>query len=107
MKRFKTLELAVEFYSLAIEQEVSGPLKDQLQRAAASISLNLSEGNAKGSAKDKRNFFHIAYGSLRECQTIFRLAKVDNKDVLEKSDRLGASLYKLVNSDLKDSPSWR
>jgi len=107
MKSFRTLDLAVEFYDQAVQLEVAGHLKDQLHRAASSIPLNLSEGNAKGSARDKRNFFYMAYGSLRECQTIFKLLKVCDQDLLNTADRLGASLYKLVNSDLKDSPNWR
>ena len=103
MKTFKTLDLAIEFYELAMEVEATGHLKDQLNRASSSISLNLSEGNAKGSAKDKRNFFRTAYGSLRECQTIFKLLKVEDEKVLSKSDHLAASLYKLDNSSIKDS----
>lgn len=107
MQTFKTLDLAVEFYDQAVKLDIVGHLRDQLHRAAASIPLNLSEGNAKGSAKGKRNFFHMAYGSLRECQVIFRLLKVEDVTVLKTADQLGASLYKLVNSDLKDSPSWK
>jgi four helix bundle protein len=82
-------------------------LKEQLQRAASSIALNLSEGNVRGSAKEKRNFFHMAFGSLRECQTIFKLMELQDKQLIAKADALGASLYKLVNSKLKDSPNWR
>jgi len=107
MKTFRTLDLAVEFSQLACELEIRGHLKEQLQRAASSIALNLSEGNAKGSAKEKRNFFHIAYGSLRECQTIFKLLNVSDKELLSKADALGACLYRLVNSELKDSPNWK
>ena len=107
MKKFRTLDLAVEFYELTLKLEVSGNLKDQLHRAAASISLNLSEGNARGSANDKRNFFHIAYGSLRECQTILKLLKINDAEISQKADRLGANLYRLVNSEIKDSPKWR
>jgi four helix bundle protein len=107
MKTFRTLDLAVEFYDVASQLEIAGHLKDQLHRAASSISLNLAEGNAKGSAKDKRNFFHMAYGSFRECQTIFRLLKVENPEILKSADVLGANLYKLINSDIKDSPNWR
>jgi four helix bundle protein len=107
MTNFKTLDLAIEFYDQVLPIKASGNLKDQLLRAASSISLNLSEGNAKGSAKDKRHFFQVAYGSLRECQTIFRLLKVEDGKTLKMADQLGASLYKLINSRLKDSPNWR
>lgn len=107
MKTFKTLDLAVEFYEQVLEIKVSGNLKDQLHRAASSIALNLSEGNAKGSMNDKRNFFQTAYGSLRECQTIFRLLKVTATPAVNTADRLGAYLYRLVNSDIKNSPNFR
>lgn len=106
MKTFRTLELAIEFYGQVTKVTISGNLRDQLLRAASSISLNLSEGNAKSSAKDKRYFFQTAYGSLRECQTIFRLLKVENAELHAKADHLGACLYKLVNSDIKNSPNW-
>jgi four helix bundle protein len=107
MKTFKTLDLAIEFSRAACQIKFKGHLKEQLQRAASSIALNLSEGNAKGSAKEKRNFFHTAYGSLRECQTIFKLMDFDDENLLKQADALGACLYKLVNSDLKDSPNWK
>lgn len=107
MKSFKTLELAIQFYDQAQKIKVAGNLKDQLHRAASSIALNLSEGNAKASINDKRNFFQTAYGSLRECQTILKLLKVTDSDANKTADQLGAYLYKLVNSDIKNSPNFR
>ncbi len=107
MKPFRTLDLAVEFFELVERVEVKGCLKDQLHRAASSIPLNLAEGNAKGTAKDKRRFFETAYGSLRECQTIFKIIKTSDAIVLAKADHLGACLYKLVNSEIKESPFHR
>lgn len=101
MKEFRTLELAIEFYQAIEKLKVAGHLRDQLIRAASSISLNLSEGNAKGSINEKRHFFQTAYGSLRECQTIFRLLKVESPECVQQADRLGACLYKLVNSHIK------
>jgi four helix bundle protein len=107
MAQFKTLNLGIEFFELVSTLEISGHLKDQLHRAASSIPLNLSEGNAKASAKEKRHFFQTAYASLRECQTIFKLLKIADGEVMVVADKLGASLYKLINSQLKDSPNWR
>lgn len=107
MKTFRTLDLAIEFSQAACELKFKGHLKEQLQRAATSIALNLSEGNAKGSAKEKRNFFHTAYGSLRECQTIFKLMNLKDERLSKQADALGACLYKLVNSNLRDSPNWK
>ena len=107
MKSFRTFDLAIEFGQLVGSIHLKGHLNDQLQRAASSIALNLAEGNAKGSAKEKRSFFHTALGSLRECQAIFKLAKVEDTVLLGTADALGANLYKLVNSELKNSPSWQ
>ena len=45
----------------------SGDVKDQLNRAAESVALNIAEGNGKYSAKDRCRFFDIAHGSALEC----------------------------------------
>jgi four helix bundle protein len=44
-----------------------GDVKDQLDRAATSIPLNIAEGNGKFSPKDRCRFFDIAHGSALEC----------------------------------------
>lgn len=101
MKNFRTLELAIEFYSKVEELEVTGPLRDQLIRAASSISLNLTEGNAKPSEKEKRRYYQTAYASLQECKTVFRLLKLENAEMFDLADKLGAYSYNLLKSDLK------
>jgi four helix bundle protein len=45
----------------------AGDVKDQLDRASTSISLNIAEGNGKYSAKDRGRFLDTAYGSALEC----------------------------------------
>jgi four helix bundle protein len=104
-KPFRTLDLAVEFYELTQKLRIPKHLKDQLDRAAASISLNLSEGNAKFSYKDKARIYQIAYGSFRECQTIFKLADVRDKKLLDLTKHLGSSLYRLIEATLKRTES--
>jgi len=101
MKIFRTLELAIEFYEKAEELKVKGHLRDQLERAASSISLNLSEGNAKRTEKEKKRYYHTAYASCQECKTILRLAKIKDKEILEMADHLGASLYKLISAKIQ------
>ncbi|MCB0350099.1 MAG: four helix bundle protein [Bdellovibrionales bacterium] len=101
MKTFRTLELAIEFYELSEQLELVGNLKDQLTRAASSIALNLSEGNAKRTVPEKKRYYHTAYASCQECKTILRLAKIAESEINQVVDRLGASLYKLLQSEIK------
>ncbi len=105
MKIFRTLDLAVEFYHLSQKIEVPAHLREQLNRAAASVSLNLAEGNAKFSYKDKARIYQIAYGSFRECQAIFRLTEVQDIDILAKTKHLGSSLFRLIEKTIELSKS--
>jgi four helix bundle protein len=45
----------------------AGDVKDQLDRASTSIPLNIAEGNAKYSLKERGRYFEIASGSALEC----------------------------------------
>jgi four helix bundle protein len=100
MSTFRTLELAIQFYDSSENLSIKGNLRDQLLRAAASIALNLSEGNAKPSIKEKKRYYQTAYTSCQECKTILRLAKNPESKVDQMVDHLGASIYKLFNSKL-------
>jgi four helix bundle protein len=53
--------------SLLEEAGRVGDVKDQLDRASTSITLNVAEGNGKYNAKDRCRFFDIAHGSALEC----------------------------------------
>lgn len=101
MKKFRTLELSVEFYELSEKSDLKGNLREQLLRAASSISLNLAEGNAKRTVPEKKRFYQIAYASNQESKTILRLAKISDSKINQVADHLGASLYKLLQSDIK------
>jgi four helix bundle protein len=50
-------------------------LVDQLRRASLSISLNIAEGNGRWHAKDRKNFFWIARGSVFECVPLVELCR--------------------------------
>jgi four helix bundle protein len=101
MKTFRTLELAVKFYEKVEGTKVSGHLRDQLLRSASSVALNLSEGNAKPSAKEKKRFYQMAYASIQECKTTFLLLKFEDKEIIDLADKIGAYTYNLLQSDLK------
>jgi len=98
MKKFFTLGLAVEFYQSSKNFKFPPHLKSQYLRACSSIALNLSEGSAKPTVADRRKFYFIALGSLRECQAILRLHEQVEVSINKKADFLGAYLYKLCQS---------
>jgi four helix bundle protein len=103
MKKFRTLDLSIEFYQLTQKIKVPSHLRDQLDRAASSITLNLAEGNAKFSYKDKSRIYQIAYGSLRECQAVFLLTNTTDEKLQAVSKHLGSSLYRLIESTMEKS----
>lgn len=100
MKTFRTLDLAIQFHDQVTRIAATGHMKDQLFRACSSIALNLSEGNAKPSVKEKKRFYQIAYASLKETQTILRLMSLQDQPISNMADHLGASLFKLLQSDI-------
>ena len=97
MKTFRTYELAKNFYkecqSTPALKGLKGSMKDQFERALLSIPLNLAEGSAKTSSKERKKFYRIALGSLREVQCLLDL--VADEILIQKADQLGACLYKL------------
>ena len=92
LSKFRTYQLALKLYEKCEAINV-GHLRDQLLRASSSIVLNLAEGSAKSSIKDRKRYYSIALGSLREVQAILDLKK--NANLFQETNHLGACLYKL------------
>ncbi|MAZ49453.1 MAG: hypothetical protein CME65_12910 [Halobacteriovoraceae bacterium] len=65
----------------------------QVERAALSVCLNLQEGNAKFTQKDRRRFFNIAYASQCEVQLVLKLEMVT--ELKELSYSVGGHCYRL------------
>ena len=67
-------------------------LTDQLQRAAASIPLNIAEGAGEFSPKEKARFYRMARRSATECAAIFdvcvSLELVTVEDISEPREAL-------------------
>lgn len=59
-------------------------LNGQLTRAAVSVSLNIAEGEGRGSDADLSRFIQIAIGSINEVVTILYIAL--EQKYIEKSD---------------------
>ena len=100
MKDFRCLNEATTLYKMAKKQKLKAFMKDQLLRASSSVALNLAEGNARRTQKDKLRMFNIALASLREVQQICKLE--DLKALELKADSLGAMIYAL-NRKLTDT----
>jgi four helix bundle protein len=93
MKNFRSLNAAIAQYKAIKSLKLKGEVRSQIERAALSVCLNLTEGSAKFSAKDRMRFFNTAYASNREVMTILMLLE---EDLLHaKSNRLGGMLYLL------------
>ena len=97
MKNFRTYYLAVEFYKSIKTLHLPGHLRNQMDRAASSIVLNLAEGWGRKSIKEKMHFYQIAFGSLRECQSILDLSAGRNSKQFVLADKIGGSIYKLLD----------
>ena len=94
LKNFRTYQLSIEFYRRCEKTRLPAFLRNQLLRAASSISLNLAEGSAKPMGKDRLRYYRIAFGSLRECQAVLDLnPSLSNLRVM--ADQLGGGLYRL------------
>jgi len=72
----KSKELAVRIYRVTGESSLAKDfgLKDQMRRAAVSISSNIAEGDERNADKDSIRFFSIAKGSLAELVTQIEIA---------------------------------
>jgi four helix bundle protein len=96
MNNFKTYELAIAFNRQSRSLRLSSALREQFDRASVSIVLNLAEGRGRSTRKDQLRFFHIAMGSVRECQAILDLAEHNSSIAWSLLDKLAASLYRLI-----------
>lgn len=57
--------------------------RDRLGRASLSIILNIAEGSAKVSNKDRRNFYVTARGSTFECAALVKFLHDEGETPLE------------------------
>lgn len=67
--------LAQEIVAAMLDGKGHGPLADQLQRAASSITLNIAEGAGEFSPAEKARFYRIAKRSATECAAIVDVAQ--------------------------------
>ena len=98
LSQFRSYQLAVQFYRHAHGQKLPHYLGDQFRRAASSIALNLGEGSAKRSVKDRRRFYRIALGSVRECEAVLELVHPKLSHLDQELNLLARHVYKLCKA---------
>lgn len=91
---FLVLDQATDLYLECEKLKLKNPVRDQLLRASLSIALNITEGSGRQTPKDKRRFYTIALGSLRETQTLVKI--INNQELEERYHYLGALIYGLT-----------
>ena len=69
-------------------KSIPGYARDQLGRASLSITLNIAEGCAKFSNKDRRNFYVTARGSTFECTALVSFLHDENEILAELMQEL-------------------
>ena len=93
LQKFRTYQLALDFHKECQKLPTKGEIKDQLSRASLSIVLNTAEGAGRVGAKDKKHFYSIALGSLRETEAILDITESLHLKAL--ANQIGACLYVL------------
>ena len=102
--------LMFEFTALDQFRRHAG-LRDQLERAAFSVSNNIAEGFERGTTNELLAFLYIARGSAGEVRSMLRVIETWNvfgncksqiSDLINKSKRISKQLYGWTES-LKNS----
>ncbi|MFA6431576.1 MAG: four helix bundle protein [Candidatus Margulisiibacteriota bacterium] len=70
----KAMLFVIEIYSIG-RQINDRSIKDQIQRAALSIPLNIAEGQGRMHPKEKRQYYNTARGSLMECVPLIQICE--------------------------------
>ena len=104
-RNFRSYQLAVQLYRDTCRLRLPAHLQSQLLRAASSVVLNLAEGSGKDSPADRKRFYGIAMGSIREVQAILDLAVPARSPVALQADHLGACIYKLCRASEAPQPT--
>jgi four helix bundle protein len=95
---FRTKNLAIEFAKICLKLKVPLALQDQLQRAVYSIPMNLNEGAARHTRKDRYRFYRIALGSFSEVEIILDITEIEGQQLVTVRKQLAGSLVNLCTA---------
>ncbi len=95
---FITYQHAVSLHRLILKLTLPTYFRDQILRSSSSIALNLAEGYGKLTPADRRKYFSIALGSLRETSAALDLIEYEvSAEMKSLIDQLGACLWRLCH----------
>src|ERR1044072_5167783 len=108
------IDLALRVYEFTARPEFTGrySLKDQLERAAVSVSNNIAEGFERGTTQELLTFLYIARGSAGEVRSMlcllerfpsFRDLKSEISNLKSKAESISRQLRGWADS-LQNSP---
>jgi four helix bundle protein len=97
-ERLHCYAVALEFAAMvpSLTQAARPSLRDQLERAAASIVLNLAEGCGRRTRRDRNHFFSMAQGSAMECAAAIDLLRVNAQIQVADATRAKHKLTRVV-----------
>src|SRR2546422_11676519 len=110
------LELAVRTYALSAKAQFRNQrsLRDQIERAAVSISNNIAEGFERGTTQELLTFLYISRGSAGEVRSMlcllerlpdFKDLKFEISDLKSRSEAVSRQVRawadSLQNSDIR------
>ena len=112
----KALAFGVKVYKITLTNEKIKSdfgLRDQLRRAALSISNNIAEGFERETKKELIRFLYFSKGSAGECRNMFNFLKAiefiteenfyeNRNEVLEISKQLGSYIKYMKNLEFQD-----
>src|SRR6185295_15834862 len=110
------IDLAEKIYALTSQNQFkgNGSLRDQVERAAVSVSNNIAEGFERGTTQELLTFIYIARGSVGEVRSmscllerlsLFENLKFEISDLKSLSENISRQLRgwadALQNSEIK------
>jgi four helix bundle protein len=100
----KSQDLAVLIYTNFSNSKDYG-FRDQISRAAVSVSNNIAEGFERNSNADFSRFLYFSLGSISEVRSMLYLgvrlniiSLVVSEDLISKTNEISKMLYGLINS---------
>lgn len=78
-ERLDCFKVSLEFATMvpALTHATRASQRDHLERAAASVCLNIAEGCGRSARRERLHFFSIAQGSAMECAAAIDLVRVN------------------------------